>query len=101
MSWKKPTSKHGMNVVTCDYGSFFSYAVKCGCDDFRSASIVGVLADQLRAAHWGIYTKPTTIDPKYLTLRDLVPVKSIAGVQERVFLCPARAAMAANRVKMP
>jgi len=78
MTWARPTSKYGMHRFTCDYPHY-----QC-TEEFRSASIPGVLADQLLASGWRI------VIYEAMTLTPFVKfVTTLVGTVERRFLCPA------------
>jgi hypothetical protein len=79
VSWKRPTSRSGMHVFTCDNPHY-------ACPtDFRSASVVGVLGEQLRVAGWIVLTGSNETGPGAKS----TIVESIQGKQERYFRCPA------------
>jgi hypothetical protein len=78
VSWKRPLSKSGMNVFTCDYKHYTCAA------EFRSASVKSVLATQLRIAAWSIVVGDASLAGGVVK-----HVESIEGAHPRRFLCPS------------
>lgn len=82
MSWIRPTSPSGMHRFLCDWHPVGEYTGRGYCTtEFRSASVLSVLADQLRIAGWSIVVEVSGMQPR--------DVKGLSGDIERRHYCPA------------